>query len=224
MRLTSIPTYKIYLNKDAVQKRYSYHFVKRIFGFLFSLLGLIVLSPFLLFIIIRIKTLDNGPAIYKQTRIGIDEKPFTLYKFRSMHEGADKILEQYEKDNQIKGAMFKLKDDPRITSFGRFLRKHSFDELPQLVNVLKGDMSLIGPRPPLPDEVKDYTEYDKQRLYVKPGCSGLWQVTYRNEIDFSEMVQQDLYYIDHARLSWDLRLIFRTIKVMIWPNGMYKIQ
>lgn len=222
MRLSSIPTYKIYLNKEAVQNRWFYHFFKRLFDLLFSLIAVIVLSPFFAFVAIRIKAFDKGKVIYKQTRLGINEKPFVLYKFRTMHEGADEILKKYEEDNQVKGAMFKIKDDPRITPFGKFLRRHSIDELPQLVNVIKGDMSLIGPRPPLPDEVRKYSDYDKQRLYVKPGCSGLWQVTYRNEVGFSEMVQQDLYYINQANLLWDLRLIFRTARVMIWPNGMYK--
>lgn len=222
MRLSTIPTYKIFLNKAAVQDRHIYQFIKRVVGSLFSLIVLIILSPFFVFVAIRIKAFDKGPIIFKQTRIGKDEKPFMLYKFRTMHEGADEILYKYERENQIKGAMFKLQNDPRITPFGRFLRRHSFDELPQLFNVLKGNMYLIGPRPPLPEEVEKYTDYDKQRLFVKPGCSGLWQVTYRNEIDFSEMVQQDLYYIDHSNIFWDLRLIFRTVRVMIWPNGMYK--
>ena len=140
---------------------------------MFSLIAVIVLSPFFAFVAIRIKAFDKGKVIYKQTRLGINEKPFVLYKFRTMHEGADEILKKYEEDNQVKGAMFKIKDDPRITPFGKFLRRHSIDELPQLVNVIKGDMSLIGPRPPLPDEVRKYSDYDKQRLYVKPGCSGL---------------------------------------------------
>ena len=222
MRLTAIPTYKIYLNKDAVQRRHIYHSLKRLFGFLFALIGIILLSPFFLIIAIKIKSYDKGPVIYKQIRLGLNGKEFVFYKFRSMVVGADEILHKFEDDNQINGAMFKFKDDPRITPFGRFLRKHSFDELPQLVNVLKGDMCLIGPRPPLPNEVKKYTDYDMQRLYVRPGCSGLWQVTYRNDIDFKDMVQQDLYYIDNATLRQDLRLIFRTIHVMIWPNGMYK--
>lgn len=150
MRFTAIPTYKIYLNKDAVQQRYVYRFIKRCFDFVTSAVALVLLSPFFLIIAIRIKAYDKGPVIFKQTRYGLNKKPFTFYKFRSMHEGADKILKQYEDKNQIEGAMFKLKDDPRITPFGRFLRKHSFDELPQLLNVLKGDMALIGPRPPLP--------------------------------------------------------------------------
>ena len=200
MRLSTIPTYKIYLNKQAVQDRYIYRFIKRIFGTVFSLIALIILSPFFAFVAIRIKIFDKGPVIYKQARVGLNEKQFTLYKFRTMHEGADEIIEKYSKDNRIEGAMFKIQDDPRITPFGRFLRRHSFDELPQLFNVAKGDMSLIGPRPPLPREVESYTDYDKQLLFVKPGCSGLWQVTYRNEISFKERVQQDLYYIDHANI------------------------
>ena len=173
MRFSTIPTYEIHLNKIAVQDRYVYRFLKRFFGTIFSAIALVLLSPFIAFIAIRIKAFDKGPVIFKQTRIGMNEKPFTLYKFRTMHEGADDIIKQYEKENQIKGAMFKIKDDPRITPFGKFLRRHSFDELPQLFNVVKGDMALIGPRPPLPREVEHYTDYDKQILYVKPGCSGL---------------------------------------------------
>lgn len=200
MRLSTIPTYKIHLNKKAVQDRYIYRSVKRIGGGVMSIIALILLSPFFAYIAIRIKSYDKGPVIFKQTRIGMNEKPFTLYKFRTMHEGADERIKQYEKGNEMKGAMFKLIDDPRITPFGRFLRRHSFDELPQLVNVIKGNMALIGPRPPLPREVEKYTNYDRQILFVKPGCSGLWQVTYRNAISFDKRVQQDLYYIDHANI------------------------
>ena len=200
MRLSTIPTYKIHLNKTAVQDRYVYRFLKRLFGTIFSAIAIILLSPFIAIIAIKIKAFDKGSVFFKQTRIGMNEKPFTLYKFRTMHEGSDDIIKQYEKENQIKGAMFKIKDDPRITPFGKFLRRHSFDELPQLFNVIKGDMALIGPRPPLPREVENYTDYDMQIFYVKPGCSGLWQVTYRNEISFSERIQQDLYYIDHANI------------------------
>lgn len=173
MRLSTIPTYKIYLNKEAVQDRHIYYFFKRISGGILSAIALILLSPFFAFIAIRIKAYDKGSVIYKQTRIGKNEKLFTLYKFRTMHEGAEEVIKKYEKKNQIEGAMFKIQDDPRITPFGKFLRRHSFDELPQLFNVVKGDMALIGPRPPLPREVENYSDYDRQILFVKPGCSGL---------------------------------------------------
>ncbi|WP_187349813.1 sugar transferase, partial [Lactiplantibacillus plantarum] len=124
-------------------------------------------------------------------------------------------------ENDVDGAMFKMKLDPRVTKVGSFIRKYSIDELPQLVNVLKGNMSLVGPRPPLEREVKEYTDYDKQRLYVKPGCTGLWQATVRNSVGFDEMVRLDLIYVQKRSLKFDLWIIFRTVKIMFRPNGAY---
>ena len=144
-----------------------------------------------------------------------------MYKFRSMVTNADQLLEKLKDQNDVDGAMFKLKHDPRITKIGHFIREHSLDELPQLVNVLKGDMSLVGPRPPLPSEVDQYTEYDKQRLYVMPGCTGLWQATVRNKVGFNEMVQLDIQYIQKASFMFDLWIIWKTIEIIIRPNGSY---
>ena len=202
-------------------RRPLYHAVKRLFDVVASACGLILLSPLFLLLIILIKSEDGGPAFYSQERIGKDEKPFKMWKFRSMVVDADKMLDELEDQNEIDGAMFKIKDDPRITKIGHVIRKYSLDELPQLWNVLIGDMSLVGPRPPLPSEVEEYTDYDKQRLTVMPGCTGLWQVTKRNEADFDEMVWLDIVYINHSGAFEDLKLIIKTVLVMIHPNGAY---
>ena len=159
------------LDRENINKRYIYHFFKRVFDFFASLVGLILLSPLLLYIAFRIHKEDRGPVFYSQTRVGKDGKEFEMYKFRSMIVDADKKLAELKSQNEVEGPMFKMKEDPRITKIGKFIRKHSFDELPQLLNVLKGDMSLVGPRPPLPSEVAQYTDYDKQRLLVVPGCT-----------------------------------------------------
>lgn len=134
---------------------------------------------------------------------------------------ADKILKTLLDKNEVQGAMFKIKQDPRITNVGEFIRKYSLDELPQLVNVLLGQMSLVGPRPPLPREVLEYTEYDKQRLTVKPGCTGLWQVTVRNSVGFEEMVRLDLEYIVKRNIWFDLYVLIKTITIFFKPNGAY---
>lgn len=134
---------------------------------------------------------------------------------------ADKMVDKLLKKNDVEGAMFKIKDDPRITRVGRVLRKHSLDELPQLYNVLRGDMSLVGPRPPLPREVVKYTDYDRQRLAVIPGCTGLWQVSGRSNLSFSEMVTLDIQYINNASFSQDILILLKTFSVFIHPTGAY---
>lgn len=212
---------RIKLNLSKVHGRLGYHVVKRGFDVLASGAALIILSPLFLVLTILIKKEDGGPAFYSQERIGKNEKPFKMWKFRSMIVNADQMVEQLEEQNEIDGAMFKIKDDPRVTKIGHVIRKYSLDELPQLWNVLKGDMSLVGPRPPLPSEVEEYTDYDKQRLLVMPGCTGLWQVTKRNEADFDEMVWLDIVYINHSGLWEDFKLIIKTIGVVVHPNGAY---
>lgn len=212
---------KTVLDQQYLNGRHVYHFFKRVLDIIFALIGLILLSPLFLIIIVMIKVDDHGPAFYKQKRVGYNGKEFEMFKFRSMVVDADKKLSSILNQNDVQGAMFKMKRDPRITRVGHFLRNHSLDELPQLVNVLTGDMSLVGPRPPLPREVKDYTPYDKQRLWVKPGCTGLWQVTERNDVGFDRMVQLDIEYIQRSGLWYDFSLLVRTIKVVIFPNGAY---
>ena len=212
---------KIQVNPAKVHGRPIYHALKRFFDIVASAIGLIMLSPLFLFLIIKIKHEDGGPAFYSQERIGKNEKPFKMWKFRSMIVNADKMVEQLEEQNEIDGAMFKIKDDPRVTKVGHVIRKYSLDELPQLWNVLKGDMSLVGPRPPLPVEVEDYTPYDKLRLTVTPGCTGLWQVTKRNDANFDEMVELDLEYINKSSLWFDLKILLKSVCVVIHPNSDY---
>lgn len=203
-------------------RRYGYRFVKRVFDFVASLLGLIILSPLFLIIAIAIKAEDpKGSVFYSQTRLGRGETPFKMYKFRSMVSNADQLLEELLKNNEIDGAMFKMQDNPRVTKIGKFIRKYSIDELPQLLNVLQGSMSLVGPRPPLPREVEEYSDYDKQRLAVKPGCTGLWQATVRNSVGFDDMVKLDLTYISKRSVAFDVYILFKTVVIMFKPNGAY---
>lgn len=213
--------FKRTINQKKIDSRKLYRFTKRIFDIIMSAVALIILAIFFLIIAILIHLEDHGPAFYSQTRVGRKGKLFKIYKFRSMSEDADEKLAELKKYNEVNGLMFKMKDDPRITRMGKFLRKTSIDELPQLLNVLKGDMSLVGPRPPLLSEYKHYSDYDKQRLYVMPGCTGLWQATVRNNVGFEEMVKIDLDYINRQSAWLDLKIMFLTLKIMIFPNGAY---
>ncbi len=209
------------LSKEIIEHQYTYMFFKRIFDIILSLIGLIVIAIPGLVISLFIYACDRGPVFYTQERVGKDGKRFKIYKFRSMYVNADTLLEKLKEKNEVTGPMFKMKNDPKVTSVGRFLRKTSLDELPQLLNVLRGDMSLVGPRPPLPSEVEEYSEYDKQRLWVVPGCTGLWQATERNNVGFAEMVELDLKYIQNRSLFLDVKIIFLTFLVIIHPNGAY---
>lgn len=212
----------IWIDKEKIRKQKGYDFVKRLIDIVAGTIGIVLISPLMLWVAYKIhKDEPNSPVIFSQKRVGRNGKLFTMYKFRSMCIDAEKKLDELVDKNEIKGAMFKMKEDPRVTEFGKFIRKTSLDELPQLVNVIKGDMSLIGPRPPLQREVAEYTQYDMQRLLVKPGCSGLWQVSGRNEVHFDEMVNFDIEYIQHRRLKNDFKIIWKTLKIMIKPNGAY---
>ncbi|MBY4582073.1 sugar transferase [Pediococcus pentosaceus] len=221
MEIKMVENKKVLIDEQAQNQRYVYRFFKRMLDIVASVIGLIVLSPIFLIVSLAIKAEDRGPIFYSQVRLGKGQRPFKMYKFRSMIVDADKKLEKLLKQNEVEGAMFKMKEDPRITRVGRFTRKHSLDELPQLLNVLAGDMSLVGPRPPLEREVADYSEHDKQRLIVKPGCTGLWQVTARNDVDFSGMVDLDLQYIEKSGLMFDVIILFKTIGIIFKPNGAY---
>lgn len=211
----------VLLNKDKIRSRFIYHSMKRLFDIVAATCGIVILSPLMIIIAVLIKGEDHGPIFYKQVRVGKNGKTFKMYKFRSMFVNADKMLDKLKEQNDVDGPMFKMKYDPRVTKIGHFIRKHSLDELPQFLNVLKGDMSLVGPRPPLPSEVAEYSDYDKQRLYVTPGCTGLWQATERNEVGFNEMVQLDIQYIQRASFMFDLWIIWKTIEIIIKPNGSY---
>ncbi|MDM5314903.1 sugar transferase [Fictibacillus sp. b24] len=197
-----------------------YLFNKRLIDILSAIIGIVLLSPIFLLVALTIKLEDrNGPIFFKQVRVGKDGNEFNMYKFRSMVSNAEDKLQDLLEYNEVAGPMFKMRYDPRITRVGMFIRKTSIDELPQFFNVLKGEMSLVGPRPPLPREVKLYTDYDKQRLAVIPGCTGLWQVSGRNSLGFEQMVELDLKYISKRNLALDLIIIFKTIAVVFGKNA-----
>ncbi|MBC1332630.1 sugar transferase [Listeria booriae] len=194
----------IYVNGT---KEYRY----RVLDISVSLLALLISAPVLLIIMLLIKISDiKAPVFFKQKRIGLDGVSFEMYKFRSMVVGAEKLKAALLERNEVEGLMFKINDDPRITRIGKVLRKMSLDEFPQLLNVLQGHMSIVGPRPPLPEEVEEYTSYDKLRLLVKPGCTGLWQVSGRNKLSFQEMVELDLYYIRHRSIRFNCLILMKT--------------
>lgn len=223
-KLEELPIKKInkVINPVVIEKKYFYRFVKRLIDIIGSLIGLILLSPLFLIVIVLMKKEEpKGPIFFSQTRVGKNEKKFKMFKFRSMCVDAEEKLVELLKHNEVDGAMFKMKEDPRVTKVGKFIRKTSIDELPQLWNVLKGEMSLVGPRPPLLREVEEYTEYDKQRLLVKPGCTGLWQVSGRNDVGFDDMVALDIQYIQRLSILNDVRIILKTVGIMVKPNSAY---
>lgn len=196
-----------------------YEKIKRFFDICLSAAALVVLSPLLLVIAILIYLEDKGPVIYSQTRIGKDGRAFKLYKFRSMCVDADEKLKDLQKLNERDGPVFKIRDDPRVTKVGKFIRKTCIDELPQLVNIIKGDMSIVGPRPPLPNEVEQYNSYQKQRLLVVPGLTCYWQIQKGEETTFDEWVELDLKYIKERSVLLDFRLILLTFKVILSGKG-----
>ncbi|KFL14875.1 multidrug MFS transporter [Geobacillus stearothermophilus] len=209
-------------HRVAVNNKKGYLIAKRIMDICGALIGLICLSWLFLIVALLIKLEDpKGPVFFKQVRVGKDGKEFYMYKFRSMVTNAEELLESLLHLNETTGAMFKMKNDPRVTKVGRFIRKTSIDELPQLWNVLKGDMSLVGPRPPLPREVAQYTEYDKQRLLVIPGCTGLWQISGRSNVGFKEMVELDLQYIRNRSILFDLKIILKTVLVLFGSKDAF---
>jgi lipopolysaccharide/colanic/teichoic acid biosynthesis glycosyltransferase len=204
------------------EHRNTYVIGKRLFDIVFSIVLIILLSPIFLIVGIIIKfDGSKGEVFFKQDRVGTNGKTFKMYKFRSMYPDAEKRLEEIKHLNEIEGHMFKIKKDPRVTNIGRFIRAYSIDELPQIINVLKGDMSLIGPRPPLLREYASYTDYDKKRLSIRPGITGLWQVSGRNSLSFDQMVALDLQYIRTISLKNDIIIFFKTIIVVIKSENAY---
>ena len=193
-----------------------YLFFKRLVDVIGAACGLIILSPVIALVALLIK-LENpkGKIIFEQLRVGKDEQPFSMYKFRSMSVDAEDNLNELMHLNEQSGPVFKMKDDPRVTKIGKFIRKTSLDEIPQLYNVLKGEMSIVGPRPALPREVALYNNYQKQRLLVKPGITCIWQVSGRNNINFDRWVELDLEYIKTRSLLLDLKLILLTIPALL---------
>lgn len=214
------------LDQEAVQAaqrlatRYGYRVAKRLFDIMFSLLVLVLLSWVYVATAIAIKHDSEGPVFFNQERVSKDGKTFKMYKFRSMYVDAEERLKDLQDLNEKDGPVFKIKDDPRITHVGHFIRKTSIDELPQFVNVLKGDMSIVGPRPALPREVRQYTPYQKERLLVKPGITCFWQTRRnRDNISFDEWIGLDLLYIKKCSVLTDLKLIIQTVGVVLTAQG-----
>ncbi|WP_081988405.1 sugar transferase [Halobacillus sp. BBL2006] len=199
-----------------------YLFLKRSMDIFLSILGLILLAPLLILVSILIKIDDpRGNVIFKQTRVGKNEIKFNMYKFRSMVSNAEQLKASLINENEADGPVFKMKKDPRITKIGAFIRKTSIDELPQLINVIKGEMSLVGPRPPILEEVNQYSNYEKLRLRVLPGLTCYWQVGGRNDISFKEWIELDLKYITERNIFIDIKLIVKTITVLFGSKNAY---
>ncbi len=195
---------------------------KRLMDILGSLIGMALFGIASIFIVPAIKLESPGPAIFSQTRVGKNGRYFRLYKFRSMYADAEKMQKELQGRNEVKGLMFKIEDDPRITKVGRFLRKTSLDELPQFWNILKGDMSLVGTRPPTVDEYEQYEAKHKARLSMTPGLTGFWQISGRSDIrDFDEVVRLDMQYIDHWSIGLDIKILIKTIIVVLTGKGAH---
>lgn len=195
--------------------------VKRMIDIAISLVAVLVFIPLAAVVAVAIKLDSRGPVFFKQARVSRNGTLFTLYKFRSMHENADQIKHRLGHMNEAEGPVFKIKRDPRITKIGAFIRKTSLDELPQFMNVLRGEMSLVGPRPPLPQEVERYTDYQRGRLAVKPGLTCLWQVQGRSSVSFDRWVELDLEYIRRQSLWLDVTIMLKTIPAVLKGTGAW---
>lgn len=197
-------------------------FQKRLFDVVFSSLVLVLGGPLLTVIAIAVKLTSNGPVFYRQERIGLDGRAFEMVKFRTMVDGADQMLSQVIDLNDFRGGvLFKMRNDPRVTPTGRFLRKFSLDEFPQFINVLRGEMSVVGPRPPLASEVESYDDDVRRRLLVRPGITGLWQVSGRSDLSWEDSVRLDLYYVENWSMMADLLIAVKTAKVVFCSSGAY---
>jgi lipopolysaccharide/colanic/teichoic acid biosynthesis glycosyltransferase len=198
-----------------------YLFIKRGIDIGGAVVGLLLILPLLPFLILMIKLDSPGPILFKQTRVGLKGRTFSCFKFRSMEVGAEARKSELDHLNEASGAAFKIQADPRITGVGRFIRSSSLDEFPQLFNVLRGDMSIVGPRPQIPGEVAEYTPAQARRLLVKPGLTCLWQVSGRSQLDFTEWMALDLVYVRQRSLRFDLWVLSRTIPAVIERKGAY---
>jgi exopolysaccharide biosynthesis polyprenyl glycosylphosphotransferase len=194
---------------------------KRLFDIAFSATALWLLSPLIILVSILVKLTSRGPVFFRQERVGLHGRTFRMLKFRSMVVNAERLKAQLASRNEQKGPVFKIRNDPRITFIGKYLRKYSIDELPQLVNVLRGDMSVVGPRPPLPSEVAQYQAWQRRRLSVRPGLTCIWQISGRNQISFEEWMYLDMRYVDRFNLGVDLRLILKTLPVVVTGRGAH---
>lgn len=196
--------------------------LKRLMDVVFSLIAIILLMPFFLLVSLLIVIEDGWPVLYVHPRVGMNGRTFNFYKFRSMRRDADQIKKELMNQNEsADGVIFKMKNDPRVTRIGRFLRRFSIDETPQFFNVLAGDLSLVGPRPPLPDEVAQYTLEERKRLHVKPGLTCLWQIGGRSDIPFEQQVHLDLDYINSRSIWQDIRILLKTIPAVLFGRGAY---
>ena len=212
----TLPSYQHFVeNYDLPETKPIQWLFKRTLDIACSFTGILALSPLLIFVALAIRLESKGPVIYKQRRVGYKGQMFNMYKFRSMRQDADALLEQLLEKNETNGGMFKLFNDPRVTKVGRFIRKYSIDELPQLFNVLKGDMSLVGPRPPIDRELKHYKDWHYLRFKTFPGLTGLWQVSGRSRIkEFDTVVKMDVHYIKEWNILLDIKLILKTVPVV----------
>jgi exopolysaccharide biosynthesis polyprenyl glycosylphosphotransferase len=208
-----------YLHYQSVGFKPTQMAIKRMFDIVSSALALWALLPLLATVAALIKLTSKGPVLFKQVRVGLNGRPFHMLKFRTMVQDAEALKATLAAQNEMDGPVFKMKHDPRITSIGRFLRKFSIDELPQLVNVLRGDMSVVGPRPPVPNEVAKYEAWQRRRLSVRPGLTCIWQVSGRNQISFEQWMYMDMQYIDHWSFSKDIELILKTVPVVLTGHG-----
>ena len=209
------------LHVDQPQAGEAIGFSKRLFDIVLAGFALLVLSPLMLAVAFAVWHHDRGPVFFRQPRVGRDGTTFGMMKFRSMVVDAERKLDEIRHLNESDGVLFKIRQDPRITPVGRFLRKYSIDELPQLLNVLKGEMSVVGPRPPLPAEVDTYESHVHRRLLVRPGMTGLWQVSGRSGLSWDESVRLDLYYVDNWSMTTDLVIMAKTVKAVLAPDGAY---
>lgn len=201
------------LLEEQIESRKLYCFIKRIIDILGSSIGLIISSPLLLIISIIVKMESEGPLIFAQERVGLNGEMFKMYKLRSMVVNAEELKSKLHNQNEMDGPMFKMKEDPRVTKVGKFIRRTSIDELPQLINVLKGEMSLVGPRPSLPKEVEQFQDWMLTRLSVKPGLTCYWQVSGRNDIEFEDWMKLDIKYVKERNTFVDIKLILKTFGV-----------
>jgi len=205
--------------KEQMERREVYEFLKRAVDIICSLIGLIVLMPILVIVAILIRIESKGSIFFAQDRVGKDGIVFKMYKFRSMVINAEELKEKLANENERTGPMFKIKNDPRITKVGRIIRKTSIDELPQLINILKGEMSIVGPRPSLVNEVNEFEEWMLERLSIKPGLTCYWQVGGRNDIEFNQWMKLDIKYVEERSILIDAKLILKTLFVLIGDNN-----
>lgn len=203
------------------RKSFAFRFVKRSFDIAAACVGLVALSPVFLATAVAIKADDGGPVFFSQMRAGKDGRDFRFYKFRSMCTNAEALFEKMQEQNEQTGNAFKIRDDPRITKVGKFIRKYSIDELPQLINVIRGDMSIVGPRPILSHQMAKCSDYEKQRLSVRPGLTCIWQISGRADIKWEQWVELDLKYIREMSLWNDLKIILKTVPVVLKGDGGY---